>query len=95
MVSVLNHSYWVLGTALGALVGVLLPFNSEGIEFALTALFLTVFLEQWLSSKKHFSALVGVGASLLCLILFGAERFLIPAMLLIALVLCLYREGEK
>lgn len=95
LVSVLNHSYWVLGTALGALVGVLLPFNSEGIEFALTALFLTVFLEQWLSSKKHFSALVGVGASLLCLILFGAERFLIPAMLLIALVLCLYREGEK
>ena len=95
LVSVLNHSYWVLGTALGALVGVLLPFNSEGIEFALTALFLTVFLEQWLSSKKHFSALVGVGASLLCLVFLGADRFLIPAMLLIALVLCLYREGEK
>ena len=94
-VSLLDQSYWVLGSVLGALVGSVLHFNTEGIDFALTALFLTVFVDQWSSSKKHFPALVGVGVSLLCLIVFGADSFLIPAMLVIALVLCLYKEGKQ
>lgn len=91
-VSALNHAYWVLGTALGAIAGSLISFNSEGIDFALTALFVTVATEQWISSKNHAPALIGLSASVLCLLVFGADTFLIPAMLLIALILCLERE---
>ena len=93
--SLFNHSYWVLGTALGVLVGSLISFNTEGIDFALTALFVTVFLEQWLTAKKYIPALIGVTVSLVCLLIFGSESFLIPSMLIIALLLCLYKEKEK
>ena len=93
-VSLLDHFYWLTGTLLGSLLGSALHFNTKGIDFALTALFLTVFLDQWLSSREHFSALAGVGASLLCLLLFGADRFLIPAMLLITALLLLRKEAR-
>lgn len=93
-VSVLDHSYWITGSLLGAVAGSLIPFNSAGIDFALTALFLTVFLEQWLTSKKHGAALLGVGASAACLLIFGADKFLIPAMLVITLILCLVKEEK-
>ncbi len=91
-VSLFDHIYWITGSVLGAVVGSLVKFNSEGIDFALTALFVTVFLEQWLTTKKHTPAIVGVVVSVLCLVIFGSERFLIPTMLIIALVLCLYKE---
>ena len=94
-VSLFNHAYWVVGSVAGAVAGTLIHFNSEGIDFALTALFVTVFVDQWLSSKDHLPALLGAGASLLCLIVFGAEHFLIPAMLIIALVLSLYKGGKS
>ena len=94
-VSLLNQSYWVVGSVLGSLVGTLVKFNSSGIDFALTALFLTVFIEQWLSSKKHVPALVGVGASVLSILIFGADNFLIPAMVVIALTLCFVKEGGE
>ena len=90
--SLLNHCYWVTGSVIGAILGAVLPFNSEGIDFALTALFLTVFLDQWLTNKKHTPALIGVGASVMCLVLFGSDKFLIPAMLIIALALSLYKD---
>ena len=92
LVTLLNHLYWVGGSVLGAVAGTLLSFNSEGIDFALTALFLTVFLEQWLTAEKHAPAIIGVAVSVGCLLLFGADRFLIPAMLGIALLLYLYKE---
>lgn len=95
LVSLLDHTYWVTGTVTGAVAGGLLTFNTEGMDFVLTALFLTVFLEQWLSTEKHVPALIGIGASLLCLLIFGAEGFLIPALALIALLLCLYREEAR
>ena len=91
-VSLLNHLYWVVGSVTGAVAGTLLHFNSEGIDFALTALFVTIFLEQWLTSKNHLPAIIGVTVSAACLLLFGSEQFLIPAMLVIALLLCLYKE---
>lgn len=93
-VSLFNQLYWISGSLLGAAVGSLIKFNSEGIDFALTALFLTVFLEQWLSTKKHVPAIIGVAVSVICLIIFGSENFLIPAMLVIALLLCLIK-GES
>ena len=61
LVTLLDHSYWIFGSVLGAIAGSLISFNTTGIDFALTALFITVFVEQWLSTKKHFSALIGVG----------------------------------
>ena len=94
-VSVFNHAYWVIGSVLGAVVGTLVKFNTEGIDFALTALFVTVFVEQWLSSKKHSPAIIGVLASVVCLIIFGADSFLIPTMLIIALILSLMKEGSN
>lgn len=94
-VSLLDHSYWVIGSVLGALVGSLVKFNTEGIDFALTALFLTVFIDQWLNSKKHAPAIIGVVASVLCLVIFGSGNFLIPTMLVISLLLCFYKEGNN
>lgn len=94
-VSALNHVYWVTGALLGAVVGTLVHFNSEGIDFVLTALFVTVFLEQWMTTKNHTPALIGLGASVVCLLIFGSESFLIPAMLVIALLLCLQKEGTQ
>lgn len=87
LVSLLDQIYWVAGTALGALAGDLLPINFQGIEFVLTALFVTIFVEQWLSSKDHFPAMVGVAATAVCLWVFGKDVFLIPSMCLIAATL--------
>lgn len=95
LVSLFNHIYWITGSVVGAVVGTLVSFNSEGIDFALTALFVTVFLEQWLSTKKHSPAIIGVVASVACLLIFGSENFLIPTMLIIALLLCLYKGDES
>lgn len=91
-VSLFDHLYWITGSILGVAAGSFIKFNSEGIDFVLTALFLTVFLEQWLTTKKHKPAITGVVVSMLCLIVFGSENFLIPTMLVIALLLCLYKE---
>ena len=91
-VSLFNQIYWILGSVLGALVGTVVKFNSEGIDFALTALFLTVFLEQWLTTKKHGPAIIGVAVSVVCLVVFGSENFLIPAMGFIAILLLLIRD---
>ena len=95
MVSLFNHSYWVLGSVLGNLLGRALPFSTQGIEFSMTALFAASFTEQWLSTKDHLPALTGLLATLFCLLLFGADRFLIPSMLAITLVLTLLRRREE
>jgi len=94
LVTLFNHIYWVFGTILGGVVGSLIKFNTEGIEFALTALFLTVFVEQWMSTKNHLPAMIGLTVSILCLVIFGAN-FLIPTMFIIALLLCVYKEEVK
>ena len=88
-VSLLDHIYWITGCTLGALVGQFIPINYEGIEFVLTALFVTMFVDRWLTNKDHFPAMVGVCATFVSLLLFGSEFFLIPAMVLIALLLTL------
>lgn len=90
LVSLFDHLWWVLGTLLGAAAGTILTFSTEGVDFALTALFVTVFIEQWLTAEDHTPALIGLGVSLACLLIFGSGSFLIPAMLGIALLLCLY-----
>lgn len=94
LVSLFNHSYWVLGSVLGNLLGSVLPFSTAGIEFSMTALFIAAFTEQWLSTKDHIPAITGLGGTLICLIIFGNENFLIPSMLVITLVLSLL-PGHK
>ena len=92
LVSVLDHLYWIAGCVIGALAGNIIPISFEGIEFVLTALFVTLFVEQWLSNKNHFPAIVGVFATVLCLVIFGKEIFLIPSMVLIAVLLTTGRK---
>ena len=76
---------------MGAALGLVLPLDMTGIDFAMTALFVSIFTEQWLTSKQHTPALIGVLATLACLLIFGADRFLIPAMLVILTALCTLR----
>lgn len=95
LVSAFDQCYWVIGTMLGALVGALLPINYEGIDFTLTALFVTIFVEQWLSTENHIPAVIGVASSAACLLIFGSESFLIPSMLLIAALLIGARKVQK
>lgn len=95
LVTLFDHFYWVAGTVLGSLAGSLLPINYEGVDFALTALFVTIFVEQWLSTKKHGPAIVGVVATVICLIVFGTDVFLIPSMIIIAASLILMRKTGK
>lgn len=95
LVSLFDHIYWVAGTVLGSLAGSLLPINYEGIDFVLTALFVTIFVEQWLSTKNHLPALIGLGATALCLMLFGADLFLIPSMAVIAALLTMMGKSKK
>ena len=90
--SLLNQCYWVAGSVLGGLLGQVLPFDTTGVDFAMTALFVVIFTDQWLTRKNHLPALVGVGVSAVCLLLFGPDRFIIPAMVGIALLLMLLRR---
>lgn len=96
LVSLLDQIYWVAGSVLGSLAGSLLPINYEGIDFVLTALFVTIFVEQWLSTKDHLPAVIGVAATLVCLLIFGQDVFLIPSMALIAgLLTGLRKTGRR
>ena len=91
-VTLLNQIYWVSGATLGALLGLVLHFNTEGIEFIMTALFVVMFLDQWEKAKDHRPALIGVGCSAACLLAFGGQSFIIPAMALIVLSFTLGRS---
>ena len=82
-VTLLNHFYWFLGATLGGIFGSLIHFNTEGLEFVMTAMFVVIFMEQWLKKKEHKNELAGLLLSLCCLLVFGAESFMIPAMLAI------------
>lgn len=91
-VTLLNQSYWVLGATLGGLFGMVLHFNTKGLDFVMTAMFVVIFLENWLKEKDHTSALLGLGLSVLCLMVFGPEKFIIPAMVCIMLALTALRS---
>lgn len=92
LVSALNQSYWVLGSFLGAFLGNALSFNTTGIDFSMTALFVVIFVEQWESTRNHIPALLGLSISFLCLLAFGADNFLIPAMIGITIGLFLLKK---
>ncbi len=91
-VTLLNQLYWVTGATLGGIFGSFLHFNTEGLDFVMTAMFVVIFLNQWLKEKNHASSLLGLGLSLLCLIAFGADNFILPAMAAILAALTLLRR---
>lgn len=91
-ISVLDHSYWVIGSAIGAIAGTLLPINSEGIEFAMTALFVVIFIEQWMEKKNRIPEIIGVVTAIGGLLLFGADNFVLPTMLAIVALLFVGRK---
>lgn len=90
--TLLDHLYWIVGGVAGALAGSLINFNSKGIEFSMTALFTVIFTQQWTSEKHHAPAIIGVVCTAVCLLIFGANNFVIPSMIAIAAVLLI---GKK
>lgn len=91
-VNLLNHFYWFFGSTLGGIFGSFIGFNTEGIEFVMTAMFVVIFMEQWMKEKNHTSSLLGLGLSVLCLAAFGADDFILPSMIAILAVLTLLRK---
>lgn len=87
LISLLDHLYWVMGSVLGGMVGQFIKFDTTGIDFSMTALFVVIVLNQWLDSKEHRPALIGAVLGILCLLLFGPDKFLLPALTFTALVL--------
>lgn len=86
-VTLLNQIYWVSGATLGGIFGSLIKFNTEGLDFVMTAMFVVIFMEQFLKEKNHIPSFLGLGVSLLCLIIFGADNFIIPSMIGILVIL--------
>ena len=91
-IALLDQSYWILGSVIGAVAGALLPIDTTGIDFAMTALFVVIAVDQWRAYKRHLPALLGAGAPLLSRFLVGAEKMLLPALGVIVLALLLLRR---
>lgn len=91
-VTLLNHIYWVAGSTLGGLLGYAVSFDAKGIEFVMTALFVVIFLNQWKAAEGHLPALIGIGCSALCLLLFGSGGFMLPSMAAIVVVCLLAKK---
>lgn len=91
-VTLLNQFYWVVSATIGGIIGSLLKFDTSGISFVMTAMFVVIFLDQWMKEKIHVSSMIGILVSLVCLILFGADSFMIPTMILIVLLLTVLRK---
>lgn len=91
-VTLLDHCYWVFGANMGNLLGSFIGFNTEGLDFVMTAMFVIIFMNQWMSEKKHLSEMIGLGVSLVCLMIFGADSFIIPTMLAILIALTIAKK---
>lgn len=91
-VSLFDYSYWIAGTALGALCGEFIPFDTTGIDFVMTALFVVIFVNQWEKEESHVSSLGGLFISLLCLVIFGPDKFVLAAMIGIVIFLTALRR---
>ena len=91
-IALLDQLYWIAGSAIGALLGSVLPIDTTGIDFAMTALFVVIMVEQWMESKNRPSVLIGLGCGLICLLIFGADNFILPTMICIMLILLPYRK---
>ena len=94
-ITLLDHGYWVLGSAIGSMLGSIVLFNTKGLDFVLTALFVVIFVGQWKTRKDHKPAVIGVLCSVICLVIFGQGNFIIPSMIAILAALTLFRKTGK
>lgn len=94
-ITMLDHSYWVFGSTFGGLLGSMISFNTRGLDFVLTALFVVIFLGQWKTQKNHKPAVIGVLCSIICLVVFGQSNFIIPSMIAILAILTVFRKELK
>lgn len=91
-VTLFNHIYWIIGSTVGAIFGTMINFSTEGIEFVMTSMFVVIFLNQWQKDKNHLSSFYGLGLSFISLLIFGADNFIVPAMLAIFVALTVSRN---
>ena len=91
-VTLLNQLYWVTGSTMGGILGSFITFDTTGLDFVMTAMFVVIFLEQLMKEKKHYTAIIGTGASLVCLLYFGPDSFMIPTMITILTLLSIFRK---
>ena len=87
LVAVLSHCYWMAATVMGAVLGQLIPFELEGIDFCMTALFVIIFMDQWKKASSHVPALAGLSCGIVCLLVFGQSSFILPALILVSGIL--------
>lgn len=92
-VALLSHCYWMAATVAGAVLGQLIPFEMEGIDFCMTALFVIIFMDQWKKASSHIPALAGLTCGIVCLMIFGQSSFILPALLLVSGIL--FFAGRK
>ena len=91
-VTLLDQIYWVAGATAGGLLGGVLRFNTNGLDFVMTAMFVVIFMEQWIKDRRHVSQWIGLAAGAVCLLIFGADNFLIPTMICILCALTVLRK---
>ncbi|MBQ7573050.1 MAG: AzlC family ABC transporter permease [Clostridia bacterium] len=91
-VTLLDHIYWILGSVFGAVAGSLIKFSTEGIDFVMTAMFVVIFMEQWKKEKQHYSAIIGLISAIGCLLIFGADSFMVPTMICILVLLAVFKK---
>ena len=94
LVALFSRCYWMFGAVLGGILGQIIPFDLTGIDFCMTALFLIIFIDQWERVKKHTPALTGLGIGVICLLIFGKNRFMLPALLIVSALLLLFQRKE-
>ena len=91
-VTLLNHFYWVSGATMGGVLGSMLTFDMEGLDFVMTVMFVVIFMEQWAKERKHYTAFICIGTAFACLVVFGATSFMLPTMGCILFLLLFFRR---
>ena len=94
LVALFSRCYWMVGSVLGGILGQIIPFDLTGIDFCMTALFLIIFIDQWEKTEKHTPALTGLGIGVICLLIFGENRFMLSALLIVSALLLLFQRKE-
>ena len=95
LVALFSRCYWIVGSVLGDILGQIIPFDLTGLDFCMTALFFVIFIDQWEKAEKHTLALTGLGIGVICLLIFGENRFMLPALLIVSALLLLFQRKEN
>ena len=93
-VAFFSRCYWMIGSVAGGVLGQIIPFDMEGIDFCMTALFLIIFVDQWEKNKNHVPAILGVSVASVCLLVVGAQNFMLPALLIVSGILLVFKQKE-